>query len=210
MPIILPDIESANMHFIKDLPVIFQDRKPKAGRRAEVGKGFVAPYKNANGSGYVRLILGGHANNHVHIDIATKEFFRDEQKPQSTGSIKRFFEILDRFMGHEVDVGLIGIFEIDPVDLPPNGIIRSMIVEQKTGDVGIKMSGARLSVTGAPIRQISWSERPNKKFYVTLTAQIAKVKLSDDYLVEALKKLQKALNVFVYGRTSNEPMPANT
>jgi hypothetical protein len=170
----------------------------------------LVPFRKSNTNGFIRLILGGPSKSHVHIDVVTKKFFQDEPKPKPNGTIDNFHETIEPFIGSEIESGLIGNFEIDPNDVPATGMIRSMIVETKTGNVGIKMSGAKFSITGAPIREIAWSEKSSEKFSVNLTSQLLKLKLSDDYLLEALKTLQKSLSVFIYGKMSDEPLRANT
>lgn len=208
MPIVLPDLNGANCPSLTVCGFLSaKDKKLNALFKSE--KRLLVPFRKANTSGFIRLILGGHSRNHVHIDVATRQFFQGESKPKTNGTIDDFQKAIEPFIGYEIESGLIGTFEINPNDVPASGMIRSMAVETKTGNVGIKMSGAKFSVTGAPVREISWSERSSEKFSVNLRTQFLKLKIADDYLIEALKTLQKSLSVFVYGKTSYEPLPAN-
>jgi hypothetical protein len=152
-----------------------------------------------------RASFGGGSGSHLHIDMTKQSMYRKPNIPKKLNELGSVQESLSRFIGLEVETEISGRFEINISDLPESGIIRSMLLHTKTGDVAIKVAGAVLSITGAPVNAISWVALKDGKTGITVEASNVKTKVTEDYLTSAFERIESALNVFVLGKTtSNE------
>jgi len=203
MPLKLPDfrrthcvsivaggmIESANAELLKWM-------------KAE--KPMIAACGSRSGKLFFRAHFGGNkAGNHLHIDVSKASFYSDKFKPPHVAAPEQVQKKLERFMGKGITTDLRGLFEIKLSELPEGGIIRSLFFKTQTGNVSIKVSGARFVITGAPINAISWQALPNEKIGVILESENLKTTVSEDYLTKTLSTLEEALNVFVLGKVPN-------
>ena len=95
---------------------------------------------------------GGRTDNHFHVDLYAEPAFDDAPKP--TGSVRDFggrFKIIE---GHQIRVDSDATFVVTVDRLPP--IVLKTMVSTQAGDVEIKVTGGRLSVTGAHVSRITW------------------------------------------------------
>ena len=169
-------------------------------------KSLVADLDKSNGQLYVTIGLGEHTGKHFHLDV-TNESFQSKKSFSHTRNVKvdQVQKKLEKLIGKEVLVDLKGMFEIEIGELPEGGIVRSLFFETK-GDVAIKLKGAKLSIKGAPVNEITWQLAPGgKKIGVFLEAENLKITVSENYLTDALAMLENALKVFVLGKIPNEP-----
>jgi hypothetical protein len=144
---------------------------------------------------YLRVYFGGNSGNHLHIDLLRPSMLLS--KPEPTDSLKDALKKLERFVGLEVVASFEGKFEVKIADLPSGGIIRSLLLESKTGNVEITVSGAQFTITGAPISEIRWLALSDEKIGLSLEAEPVKTTITEGYLVKALDILETGLDVFV-------------
>jgi hypothetical protein len=162
----------------------------------------IAAIGSGSEKAFVRASFGGGSGSHLHIDVTKQSMYHKSHKPKKLNDLESIQESLSRFAGWEVETELSGRFEINIQDLPESGIIRSMLLQTKTGDVAIKVAGAVLSITGAPVSMISWVSLKAPKTGITVEASNVKTKITEDYLTSAFERIELALNVFVLGKTT--------
>jgi hypothetical protein len=204
MPIELPDFKNSHCVAVTACANIqFADRDILNSIKR--GKETFAVFKTALGETNFRVLLGDNSGRHVHIDVASSSVINKQANPKTRLTLPQVKNKLEPFMGREVEVWLRGLFSVKLDELPANGIIRTLFVETKMGNVGIKTEGSQFAVSGAPVESISWHVMPKNKIGITLTSGILKTKISQSYIMEALHILESAFNVFIIGRPQNEP-----
>lgn len=165
----------------------------------------IASLKTHNAKAFLRVWIGGQKSRHFHLEVVRASVF-NPPKNKKLNTIEQINKTLIRFIGSEVEADLKGMFEIKLSELPEGGIIRSLLFQTQTGNVAIKVEGARLSITGAPVDSITWqSFKSGEKMRVMLEAEDVKKTISEDYLSDILSMLETSLNVFILGKVANEP-----
>jgi hypothetical protein len=206
MPITLPDLKNTHCVSLTACGEIITTDKTLLKWLKSEAKSLVADLDNCDGQLYATAGLGEHTGKHFHLDVTNKSY--DPKKPLShTRNVKlgQFQKTIEKLIGKEVLVDLRGLFEIKTDELPEGGIIRSLFFETK-GDVAIKLKGAKLSIKGAPVNEMTWQLAPSgKAIRVFLEAENLKIIVSENYLTDALVRLENALKVFVLGKIPNEP-----
>jgi hypothetical protein len=206
MPITLPDLKNTHCVSLTACGEISNADKDLLKWLKNEKKSLVADLDKSNGQLYVTIGLGEHTGKHFHLDV-TNESFQSKKSFPHTRNVKvdQVQKKLEKLIGKEVLVDLKGMFEIEIGELPEGGIVRSLFFETK-GDVAIKLKGAKLSIKGAPVNEITWQLAPGgKKIGVFLEAENLKITVSENYLTDALAMLENALKVFVLGKIPNEP-----
>lgn len=200
MPIILPVFEGT--HCIS-LTACCEVKKPgralaKWLKHEKVGiSGVNQPREKV----YVRVAFGQSSGKHFHVDIMKKERYRIKTNSIASLTSSQIQKKLDHLINTNVEVDFRGIFEVAISDLPDNGIISSLFFQTKTGDVAIKMKGATLTIDGAPVNEISWQAlEGGKKIGVMIESENLKVTVTENYLTDAMVRLEQALKVFVLGK----------
>jgi hypothetical protein len=140
---------------------------------------------------------------HLHLDVATPEYFPKNRKPKATHTWPQIEALLGRFIGHEIQVRAEAIFSLSFEQLPESGFIRMLSVESKTPKVSMKLTGGTFSVIGAPIQRISWSLAQGDKEIEVCLRSIVKRTLDEQYLEELFRLLSESLQVFVLGNEKN-------
>lgn len=168
-------------------------------------KPLFATIRSGSERAIVRVSFGGGSANHLHIDVTKQSMYLKPFKPKNDANLADVQKAFARFAGLEVEADLTAQFNINLRDLPDGGIIRSLFFQTKTGDVAIKVAGALLSITGAPVNLISWRVLEGNRIGITIESYNVKTKVAEDYLTTAFRRLESALNVFVLARTANEP-----
>lgn len=205
MPITLPDLK--NTHCVSltacgeikttDRVLIKWLKKEKRG---------VADLKKSGAKTYVRVSLGDYTGKHFHVDVTKQSSFPKKAIPASRLTVDQIQKKFEPLIGKEVKVDLRGMFEIEIGELPDSGIIKSLNFQTQLGDVAIKMKGAKFSIKGAPVNEITWLTLvEGKKIGVVIEAENFKTTITESYLTSALTTLGNALKVFVLGRLPNEP-----
>ena len=165
----------------------------------------IAHYTNQGETVLVQAYFGGTSDRHMHIDVATSEYFGGQGLPAPTHQWDEVQAAIDKFMGLEAKAGFDGYYWITADRLPP--LITSTIIETLADGVGIKTVGGRLAVHGAPISRLDWTLLEGKgEARIRLEAD-KEVKIQESYLVDALDLLTAAFRVFVLGKESHGPSP---
>lgn len=158
----------------------------------------IAQFKAIGEKWLLRLMCGSQA--HLHLDLVRESFFPKKKVPRVNSTIEAIQEILVEFSGKEVKQMVRGIFVVNRSAVPEKGMIRSLAFETRIGDVGVKLHGARLGISGAPIDSVSWDEENGDEISIRLQSPIVPTAISEDYLVKALALLEESFNIFVLGK----------
>ena len=152
-----------------------------------------------------RLSLGDGDGRHFHLDVSRPTFFNNKVLPASTVSLKKFLDKIDQYMGNEVSVCFMGLFEVRIGELPDKGIIKSLFFQTQMGEVAIKVNAAKLVIQGAPICEISWQIlKDGERIRLLIEAEDCKTTISEKYLSVGLQTLEQAFQVFILGRSPGE------
>ena len=164
----------------------------------------VARYRTASGTALVRAWLAGKPVRHLHVDCVLREFFPENKIPKATHKKAEVLKVIESVMGTEIDVSVVGCFKMPMTKLPKGGVIRSLSVEQKTGDVSIRLTGGSYALTGAPVKEIHWKELQEGKRSVHVRIKGEKTsKVSEAYLREMWDWINDQFSLFVLGKTKN-------
>lgn len=158
-------------------------------------KSLEARYQRLGRTGYVLVMCGGKHGNHLHIDVASRDYFVG-RLPSAIDKIGQVREALDRVAGYDINLRARGTYFISPDKLPP--FIQTAISEATSvQDVSIRTTGGILSVTGAPINTIRWwLQKDGANVRVDLEARM-KATLDREYLENCLGVLDSAFEAFV-------------
>jgi hypothetical protein len=155
---------------------------------------------------FITVGLGGSTGKHFHLDITKREFVSKKSLAQTSVSVDKIQHKFSKLIGEQIEVDLNGMFEVEINALPENGIIKSLLFKTQLGSVEIKLQGAQLSIKGSPATEINWMALSDGKHIgVTIEAENVKTTIGENYLTDALNTLENALNVFILGKTPNEP-----
>jgi hypothetical protein len=171
-------------------------------KQKEMVASFTPP--NAKIKTYVHVMFGGKSGKHVHVDVVKATAFRDKKIPRTNARTGQTQDILGKFAGHKLDLGIAATFICDFNKLPENGLIRSASMTAKTGPVTIRQTRGTFTLSGTPLELISWSIRKSSnEVRVYLEANRGSVDLNDSYLVEASVWIRGLYDVFILGKDSN-------
>ncbi len=157
-----------------------------------------ARYRRSGCTGYVHVMFWGEDGNHLHVDVAAREYFLKRRRscPRPTRKIAEVRRAFDRVAGYDISSRITGTYFVAQEKLPP--FVQSTIAETTSvRDVSIKTTGGTLSVAGAPISTIRWwlPEGLDDAF-VQLQAERTAT-LDDGYLEGCLEVLDSAFEAFV-------------
>jgi hypothetical protein len=202
MPITLPDLK--NTHCVSLTACGEMETTDRALIKwLKKDKRSVADLTKSGAKTYIRVSLGDYTGKHFHVDVTKQSHFPKKAIPASSITIDEIQKKFERLIGKEVVVDLKGRFEIKISELPEGGIIKSLLFQTQLGDVGIKLKGARLSIKGAPVNEITWQTLTDgKTIGVIIETENLKTTVTESYLTSALDMLEKALKVFVLGKIS--------
>jgi hypothetical protein len=202
MPIMLPDIKNSRcVRLVACGEIKSADRSLIKWLKKEKGGA-----GDLNKEAIITVGLGGHTGKHFHLDITDRKFVDKKTIAAATTPVEKIQSKISSLIGKDIEVDLIGMFEVEINALPENGIIKSLLFKTQLGPVEIKLEGAQLSIKGAPATEINWlALRDGKNIGVTIEAENFKTSIGEDYLSNALKTLENALNVFILGKTPNAP-----
>jgi hypothetical protein len=207
MPITLPDLKNTHCVSLTACGEIKTANRALLKWLKNEKKSSVADLDKTKRDTYVTLGLGEYTGKHFHVDV-TKESYdpRPKRKASKSLDVNQIQKKLEKLIGKEVIVDLKGMFEIEISELPEGGIIKSLFFQTQLGDIAIKMKGAKLSIKGTPVNEITWQIKPDsKKIGVYLEAENMKITVSENYLTNALVLLENAFKIFVLGKLANEP-----
>jgi hypothetical protein len=202
MPITLPDIKKSRcVRFVACGEIKTTDRTLMKWLKMEKDGG-----GDLNKEAIITIGLGDRTGKHFHLDITKREFVDKKTLASATLSVEKIQSKISKLFGKEIESDLTGMFEVEISALPENGIIKSLLFKTQFGPVEIKLQGAQLSIKGSPATEIKWlALSDGKHIGVTVEAENFKTTIGDNYLTDALNTLENALNIFILGKTSNEP-----
>jgi hypothetical protein len=197
MTFVLPEIEKANCKlFTACARVVTKNKSQTKG--SSVKDPFVAILKRGRSQRLVRLCIEG--GGHLHLDVATPDYFPKDRKPKATHTWPQIEALLGRYVGQEIEVRTGAVFSVPLHKLPESGFIRLLSMESESRKVSMKLTGGTFSVSGAPIQRIIWSlERDGKGVEVKLRSSV-RVTLKETYLDELFGLLSESLQVFVLNK----------
>lgn len=164
-------------------------------------KTLVTSYEDARKKIFLRSIMGGKSGNHVHFDVAHSDWFQDEDSPpKASQSLEAFQKRFEKVQGLEIVLKLVASFVIKASELPERGMVRSMAIETKTGDLTIKMTSGTYSLLGAPITGVRWSQvEDSDEFRIRIEGQRSAT-IGENYLVDQFAWSEQMLNTFILGK----------
>jgi len=156
---------------------------------------FVAGVSRGKSKLYVRAALDQGA--HFHVDIAKPSYFSLKNRPEPTHSWDTIEKLWERFLNQKIRFRGVGIYTIPFADLPDRGLIRSVSIETKSGEVGMKLTSGAITFSGAPIQRLRWSlKNEGKNVAIELETRREQI-LSEVYLLDTEKIVDDAFDVFV-------------
>jgi hypothetical protein len=158
----------------------------------------IASVKQGTKKLFVRVAL--HEGAHLHVDVAKSSFFETGSLPKPTHSWGTMQKVWERFLNQKIKLRGVGVYSLPFTNLPESGLIRSMSIESRSGDMGIKLTAGTISLSGAPVQRLKWSLIKSKanKVEVELESRKERV-LSELYLLETLETIDNAFGLFVMG-----------
>lgn len=179
-----------------------RDLRNKGSLRSKDPK--VARYKTKSGTAFVRAWLAGKPVRYLHVDCALRKFFPEDKIPKTTHKKADVLKIIDSVIGSEIDMSITGCFEVPINKLPERSIIRSLSVEQKAGDMSIRLTGGIYALTGAPVKEVHWRELKERKRTIDIRIKGENTSMvSESYLNEMWDWINDQFSLFVLGKTKN-------
>ena len=164
----------------------------------------VARYRTASGTAFVRVSLGHKRLPHLHVDCVLHKYFPKDRIPKVTHKKAEVLKIIERSLGTEIELSIVGCFKVPMTELLKGGIIHSLSVEQKAADVSIRLTGGSYAITGAPVKEIYWRELQDKKRSVHVRIKGNKrSQVSEEYLREMWDWINDQFWLFILGKTKN-------
>lgn len=165
----------------------------------------VARYQGANGSVYTRAWMTDKKDGHLHIECACSEMLPMKNKPKATHKKADIAEMIQACLGRTAEAHISAHFKVGFDEIPEDGIIRALTIEQKMPSMSIKVKGCSLALTGFPIDSIEWRELVGKKpaLRIELKGQMI-LDVTENYLCEAWDWIESQFLLFVLKRESNE------
>jgi hypothetical protein len=163
----------------------------------------IASYAVPSGVAYMQILPTEKSSAHLHIDCVLASCFREGNVPKVTHKMSTLQNLLKHAVGLEIDVVVIGTFVLSLSELPEQGLIRSLFVEQKMGDIAVRLTGGTFSISGAPIKQVRWSiQGKDGKAHVEVRAETSK-RIEENYLPSLVDWVNDQFSLFLLGRTKN-------
>jgi hypothetical protein len=163
----------------------------------------IASYTVPSGTAYLQVLRGEKHKQRLHIDCALAREFAKGPIPKVTHEMANLQHLLNRAVGSEIDVRIIGTFVLPLSKLPEPGMIRSLLGGMKTGNVEMRLTAGTLSISGAPISEIRWSIMDRgTSVRIEVRAGVSK-RIEDSYLPSLVDWVNQQFLRFVLGRTKN-------
>jgi len=202
MAFLLPVFDNTSRRILTVCGRIEDAGHPIAGLLPD-GEPLVAAYQAAGRKVYLRVLPGGKKHTHLHVDCATQEFFGKDRAPKTNTTRTKLLRILDKAVGLTLDCGVCGGFVVPLVDLPEQGLIRSLSAEQKTGGLSARLTSGECKIEGAPVRRLYWNMDDGENTVFVRVDGSRKDKVDNQYLVRAFDWIGQQFDLFVLGKTPN-------
>jgi hypothetical protein len=144
---------------------------------------------------FVRVALN--EGEHLHVDVAKPSYFGAKNVPKPTHRWEAVQKLWARFLNQKIKLRGVGFYRLPFSELPESGLIKSVAVESKSGDVGMKLTAGTVTLTGAPIQRLKWSLKNVAKTVVVELETRREQMLSELYLLDVQKVVDGTFKVFV-------------
>jgi hypothetical protein len=202
MPIEIPSLHSTLCVNLTACGELVAPAKEGRERLAQVDDNMIARYRGEKGTGYVRVMVG---DKHVHVDCAVPRYFEEGLLPKVTHRKADVLAVLQIVLGAEIKVGVAGSFRIPMQQVPEQGLIRNLQTKTQSGGLSLEVTGAKLSIEGAPVGFISWEiPRSHNEAYVKIVGA-RHLRIAPSYLSDCLEWITRQMQFFVLGKTENGP-----
>ena len=204
MEIVLPEFKGGHCRLVTACGELLGSTAQRKSLRKAKSK--VARYRTPSGTALVRAWIGGKGNTrYLHVDCALREYFPKGSAPKVTHTKAEVTRIIERAVGRDIDVSIVGCFEVPMTKLPEGAIIRLLSEEQKTAGISMKMTRGTFSLTGAPIKRIDWRELKDKKslLHVIIEGDIRST-VSEKHMCEMWEWINTQFKLFVLGKSKLE------
>jgi hypothetical protein len=169
-------------------------------RQAIIGDGDTARY--------LRLIIGLVSDEkllpHLHLDIATKHWFK-KNPPKATVNSAEVFEVITQFANEEIMVGASGDFEIPWTNLPKDGLIRSTQFKMQFGNAAVEQTAATFSIRRTPACEVAWrvsgEDGQNASIHILLALQ---EKIDSEYLLRIYSQIETVWRKLILSESQGE------
>jgi hypothetical protein len=85
-------------------------------------------------------------------------------------------------------------------ELPEKGILRSLLLSEKTGGISYKLTGAKLEIKGAQTRKIEWEIDDDDENYIIIKLVVHhSLTIGDNFLDNIINKAEDQFSIFVLG-----------
>lgn len=198
MTIKLPDLSQASCRHLIFCGVLDDEEKTPIQWVKKNAKVEIARTKSHGYNVYTRAILGKTpVDGHCHLDIAMKDYFGNGEPPKASTTWAEMQRLFDPLIGTKLVVEYEGVFAI-PCEKLPTVVKLAGLFDVTQGGVGIKLTGGRLSVTGAPIYAITWcaDDDDETNALVRLEARL-EVRLDENCMLAAFDLLRNGFQSFI-------------
>ena len=164
---------------------------------------FIASYEAHGKKAFLRVCTGGPTKQHLHVDCTLSSCFQEGSLPKENKELSEVIAFISSFLGISASIGVTGVFDVPLEDLPEQGLIRSLSMEKRTGDISIKLTGAQFTIKGAPIENVEW-EIPNDKDQVRIAIYGHRSDtIDEEYLMRVFNWIESQYQLFIKGKTEH-------
>ena len=166
----------------------------------------ITRYRTSKGMAFLRVCRSGKKMDHLHIDSVLPILFRGTFQPKSNCKKAEGLEVIKSVFTTEIESSITAHFDVPLLELPSNGMIRSLSGEQKSVDMSFKLTTAELNITGAPFDRIRWNifKKEGINFVRILMRGHQSFIVSEKYLSECWDWINKQFSIFMFGRRKDE------
>jgi hypothetical protein len=197
MDVIWPNLKRHTSDYLRLCGSIVEP-SAAAGKWLKKKRNLVSSFRKTSKTYYVRFVTGGRVKNHFHIEIASAAMI--SPVPESTAKLREIQECFSNVEGLAIDIKAGAEFESRTVDLPDRGLIRLFTAENRLGEVSMKMTRGVFTLSGSPVRRISWNLFDGSDRVSTIIEGQRAGVVSATYLVDLYEWLFEMYSLFVLGR----------
>lgn len=167
-------------------------------------KDMVGYYKAGRKNAFIDIMLPSSKSNlHLHIDCVLASNIQKKSIPKATHEISEIQEKIQPYLNNDIEVHITAFYKLLISELPERGLIKSLIVKEKTGDIELKLTSGSFSITGAPIHEVGWKIHESEKI-VSIKIEGFKSDVLDDlYLIRLFQWMDDNFNIFVLSKSPN-------
>ncbi len=200
MAIVLPSFEDQHGELLTVCGNIANPKKhiKKVGTK-------VARYGKPPKQAFVRGWIRDKKELYVHVDCVLKSYFPKTDIPKTTNKKEAIFKMIESVLGETIEAQVSGCFKVNLKDLPSSGLIKTMYSEQTVKEgVSMKVTGSTFSLSGLPIKEISWKESNYEDgiIFIFIDGETI-VEITENYLYEMWNWINEQFLLFILGKVKN-------